>query len=219
MTRRIVLWRHGRTQWNADGRTQGQSDVPLDDVGREQAASAAARLASLNPAALVSSDLSRAADTAQALADLTGLEVTYDKRLREIHFGEREGLTWDESVERFPEQMRRWLESQDVSFPGGESYVDTAQRFAAAVRDIADSMGPDDTVVVASHGGAMRAGACEFLGFPPELWTALGGFANCNWAVLRQTRLGWRVEEWNAGSLPEPVMSDDEDQRDPGGAR
>ncbi len=215
MTRRLVLWRHGRTEWNAQGRTQGQSDVPLDEVGREQARASAARLASLDPAAIVSSDLVRAADTAAALVALTDLEVTYDARLREVHFGEREGMSFEESMQRYPDETRSWVRSEEVRFPGGETYVETAQRFAAALHDVIAGMGDDDLVVVASHGGAMRVGTCEFLGIPPALWTAFGGFANCNWAVLRESRLGgWRIEEWNAGSLPEPVLSDDERETD-----
>ena len=111
-----------------------------------------------------------------------------------------------------PDLTRRWLRSEDVRFPGGETYRETAHRFAAALVDLAAAMDSDDTVVVVAHGGAMRVGTGAFLGFPPSLWQAFGGFANCNWAVLTQARLGWRIEEWNAGSLPEPVMSDDEPQ-------
>jgi probable phosphoglycerate mutase len=216
MSRSLVLWRHGRTEWNATGRAQGQRDVPLDDVGVEQARTAAARLASLQPAAIVSSDLSRAADTAAALARLTGLDVSYDSRLREIAFGQREGLTFEESMARFPDQMHRWLNGAEVRFPGGETYQETAERFADALHDIAAAVGPDDTVVVASHGGAMRVGTGQFLGLPPALRNVFGGFANCNWAVLFEGRHGWRIDEWNAGSLPEPVMGDD--QPEPTGA-
>ena len=217
MSRRLVLWRHGRTAWNAEGRAQGQHDVPLDDVGVGQAREAAARLASLRPTAIVSSDLCRAADTAAELARLTGLEVAYDPRLREIAFGEREGMTFEESLASFPEQMGRLLRSEEVRFPGGETYPETAERFAAALSDLTAAMSADDTLVVASHGGAMRAGTCRFLGFTRAHWDSFGGFANCNWAVLFEGRHGWRIDEWNAGSLPEPVMGDDEP--DPAGAR
>lgn len=209
MTRRLVLWRHGRTAWNEQGRAQGQRDVPLDEVGAEQARSAAARLAALSPTRIVCSDLSRATATAAELAELTGLTPVHDVRLREIAFGEREGLTYAESMARFPDQMSRWEVSDDVRFPGGETYAHTADRFAAALRDVAADLAGGELVVVASHGGAMRVGAARFLGFPVETWTAFGGFANCNWAVLGEGRRGWRVEEWNAGSLPEPVIGDD----------
>lgn len=210
MSRHLVLWRHGRTAWNAQGRAQGQCDEPLDGVGLEQARHAAPRLAALHPAAIVSSDLLRAADTAAELGKVTGLEVTYDLRLREVSFGEREGLTYAESRARFPEQMDGWSRSDDVRFPGGETYRETAERFAAALADVIATMGADDTVVMVSHGGAMRVGSCHFLGFAPTQWKAFGGFANCNWTVLYESRQGWRIDEWNAGSLPEPVLGDDE---------
>jgi glucosyl-3-phosphoglycerate phosphatase len=210
MSRRLVLWRHGRTAWNEQGRAQGQRDVPLDDVGAGQAREAAARLASLRPDRIVSSDLRRAADTARELALLTGLDVGYDRRLREIDFGEREGLTLAESLARFPDETRRFLRSEEVRFPGGETYPETAERFTAALTDVVATMGADETVVLASHGGAMRVGTCRFLGFPRPLWDAFGGYANCNWTVLFEGRNGWRIDEWNAGSLPERVIGDDE---------
>ena len=108
MTRRIIIWRHGRTAWNLAGRVQGQTDVPLDDIGREQAREAAARLASLQPTRIVTSDLSRARETADELGQLTGLTVETDVRLRERSFGVREGLTMTEAWEQFPEHMARW---------------------------------------------------------------------------------------------------------------
>ncbi len=210
MTRRLVLWRHGRTRWNAEGRTQGQSDVALDDTGRAQAAAAAARLAALEPTALVSSDLRRAAETADVLARLTGLRPTYDPRLREVHFGEREGMTQVEGWQRWPDLMARREAGEDVRFPGAETYAETAVRFAAALGDVATATGPDETAVVVAHGSAMRVGSCRFLGLPEEHWGRLGAFSNCCWAVLTDGRTGWRIEEWNAGSLPEPVVGDDD---------
>ena len=89
---RIMLWRHGRTVWNPEGRFQGQADVPLDPLGVAEAKRAAPMLAGFEPVALYSSDLSRAYQTAEALAELTGLEIVTDKRLREINVGSWEGL-------------------------------------------------------------------------------------------------------------------------------
>ena len=86
--RRIIFWRHGRTEWNAERRFQGQTDVPLDDLGRKQAAHAAQLLSGLEPDGIVSSDLSRARETAEALAVLTGLSVVTDERLRETYAGQ-----------------------------------------------------------------------------------------------------------------------------------
>ncbi|MGB3014153.1 MAG: histidine phosphatase family protein, partial [Candidatus Nanopelagicales bacterium] len=89
--RRLVLWRHGRTAWNLEHRFQGQTDVALDEVGVRQARAAAGLLMALRPQLIVSSDLSRARDTAQALADRTSLTVQTDPRLRETNGGRWEG--------------------------------------------------------------------------------------------------------------------------------
>ena len=91
MERRIVLLRHGRTEWNATRRYQGQADPPLDEVGQAQAIEAAALVAAMRPDLLVSSDLQRACQTAEKLASLTGLELSLDARLRERHLGHWQG--------------------------------------------------------------------------------------------------------------------------------
>src|SRR5690606_41888945 len=93
MSRRVVCWRHGQTLWNVEHRFQGHTDIPLDETGIAQAQRAASLLAALRPSMIVSSDLRRAADTAAALAEITGLEVILDKDLRERGGGEWEGLT------------------------------------------------------------------------------------------------------------------------------
>ncbi|CAN5787400.1 histidine phosphatase family protein [soil metagenome] len=209
MTRQLVLWRHGRTAWNVEGRTQGQSDTDLDEVGVAQAAEGASRLAALAPSAIVSSDLRRAVDTAAPLAKLTDLVPTYDRRLREVDFGAREGLTAEDAWQRWPEEMARRDAGEDVRFPGAETLAETADRFAAVLSEVSRAMSYGETVVVVGHGSAMRVGACAFVGFPTEHRTRFGAFANCCWAVLADSGRGWRIEEWNAGSLPEPVVGDD----------
>jgi len=210
VSRRLVFWRHGRTAWNQLGRVQGQTDVPLDDTGREQARSAAARLASLGPSAIVSSDLSRAAETAAALAPLTGLEVRFDPRLREMAFGIREGLTHAQALEQHPEQMSRFAADPAMVLPGAESYHQVGERVAAAIDDACVQVDAGCTAVLVSHGAALRVGICHWLGFPPELWAASPASPTAVWAVLEERRRGWCITEWNAGSLPEPVLSDEE---------
>jgi len=209
VTRRLVLWRHGRTAWNVENRTQGQSDTDLDEVGVKQAADAASRLASLGPVAIACSDLRRAVDTAAPLARLIGVSPSYDRRLREVDFGAREGLTADEAWQKWPAEMARHDAGEDVRFPAAETMAETAERFSAALGDVSAALDDGDTAVVVAHGSAMRAGACAFLGLPQEHWATFGAFANCCWAVLADTGRGWRIEEWNAGSLPEPVVGDD----------
>jgi len=187
--------------------------VPLDDVGIAQAASAAARLATLNPSRIVSSDLMRASATAQALSDLTGIPVEKDKRLREMAFGLREGLTSREAWANHPEEMRAWVTGDDMRMPGGETYREAGRRFAEALNEVADDMDEDRPVVIVAHGAVLRVGACTFVGILHDHWRSFGGFNNCAWSVLEESRFGdrkiWRIMEWNAGTLPEPVLSDD----------
>jgi probable phosphoglycerate mutase len=212
--RRIIVWRHGRTEWNVKRRVQGQTDIPLDEVGVEQARVGGARLASLGPHRIVSSDMSRAADTAAVLGRLTGLGVETDVRFRERSFGEREGLTLAESWKRFPEHMARWAAGEEAHIPGSETSEEAAARFVSAVRDYLQELEAHQTLVVVAHGGVSRVGICEFLGFPRETWESFGGLNNCSWTVLEEfgwpAAPRWRLVEWNAGTLPEPVMSDDE---------
>jgi broad specificity phosphatase PhoE len=212
MSRRLVLWRHGETEWNVDGRGQGHLDIPLDDVGRDQAKAAATRLASLRPTAIISSDLSRAYETASALAELTGLEVQRDPALREINLGQWQGLTRAEVDERFADERRRMDAGEDVRRGvDGETMAEVADRAGAAIERAAKLAEADGgTVIVVAHGLSLRVGACRFLGVAPEYWNVFGGLSNCAWIVLEDGRRGWRFTEWNAGSLPEPVLSGDE---------
>jgi probable phosphoglycerate mutase len=208
--RRVVLWRHGRTEWNATARFQGQIDVPLDEVGVLQADRAARDLATLNPHVIVSSDLDRARSTAQALADRVGLAVVTDQALRETFAGDWQGLTRQEIVDRDGDDFYRWINGEDVKPGGGESRAEVAHRVAAAVRRHVESLPANGTLVVATHGGAARAGIGELLGLPIEYWASLGGLVNCAWSVLEEQRDGrWRLVEHNARSLPEEVIGDE----------
>ncbi len=198
--RRIIIWRHGRTEWNHTGRVQGQADIPLDEHGRAQAAAAARVLAKLPPSAIFASDLSRAMETAQYLADLTGLGITTDKRLRESHVGSWEGLTPEEIAVVDPGFAETFGKGKDVRRSAtGETSAEVAQRAAAALRDIAAQAADESTVVVAMHGLAGRVGACQFVGMPYEGWHTLAGLVNCGWIVLELSRTGhWRIEAYNA---------------------
>jgi glucosyl-3-phosphoglycerate phosphatase len=198
-----VLWRHGQTIWNAEHRFQGQTDIDLDETGVAQAERAARLLAALRPDAIVSSDLRRAAATAAPLARLTGLEVSYDKDLRERSGGVWEGLTDKEIRERYPAAHAIWTP------PEGETTMAVAQRAGAALERVAETAPPGALVVVVSHGAAIRLGTSHLLGLPHELWAILGPLANCSWSVVERRRERWRLLEHNAGTLPEPTLSDD----------
>ena len=200
---RLVLWRHGQTRWNVEGRFQGQSDIPLDEVGQQQAERAARLLAALRPSAIFSSDLTRATATAAPLARLTGLPVALDKDLRERSGGLWEGLTDTDIRTRYPVEHSQWRP------PEGETSAAVADRAGTAMERIADILTPGSLAVVVSHGAALRLGAARLLGLPEELWGAVGPLANCAWSVLGRRRGKWRLIEHNAGTLPEPVLSDD----------
>ena len=141
--------------------------------------------------------------TAAPLARLTGLTVATDKDLRERHGGAWEGLTDVQIRTRYPVEHAQWLP------PGGESTATVAERAAAALDRIAESLPPGSLAVVVSHGAALRLGAARLLGLPEELWGVIGPLANCSWSVLARRSHRWRLIEHNAGTLPEPVLSDD----------
>jgi broad specificity phosphatase PhoE len=125
---RLILLRHGRTAWNAQRRFQGQSDPPLDDVGRMQAYEVAALIASVHPDLLVSSDAARAMQTAELVSAAIGLPVRGERRLRERSLGHWEGLTRDEVAAKYPDEFADWIAGRDVSGRGGESREEVAER-------------------------------------------------------------------------------------------
>jgi glucosyl-3-phosphoglycerate phosphatase len=195
---KLVLWRHGQTRWNAERRFQGQSDVPLDAKGHQQAQRAARLLASLRPHAIYSSDLMRAVGTADRLGELTGVVVRLDKDLRERHGGSWEGLTDVEIRTRYPVAYAAWIP------PDGEPVATVAERAADAFERVADSLAAGSLAVVVSHGAAISLGISRLLGLP-EYARVLGGLDNCAWSVLGRRAGRWRLLEHNVGTLPEPV--------------
>jgi broad specificity phosphatase PhoE len=205
-----VLWRHGRTAWNGENRFQGHMDIPLDEVGRAQAARGAALLAGLGPHALASSDLQRARDTAAELARLTGLEIAVDRGLRETAGGRWEGLLATDIAATDAEAYAAWRSGSDVAAGGAETRSQVADRATAAVGRLLGSVADGQILVVATHGGTTRALMGRMLDLPTDRWGVLGGLANCHWSVLEEGGSGgWRLAEHNAGSLPEPVVGDD----------
>ncbi len=192
----LVVWRHGRTEWNETGLFQGQTDVGLDGVGHEQARAAAAVLApllgSLPPATVVSSDLARARETAAYL----GLPVTLDPRLREVDVGDWAGLTRDEVAARFPAEYEAWLQGEDVLRSGGETYESAGARAAAVVAEHA----ADGPLVLVMHGGVGRAMVLALCGLPPSGRGAFGVLGNARWATLARRPRGWRLMSYNEGA-------------------
>lgn len=213
VSRRIVFWRHGQTMWNAEHRFQGQIDIPLDDTGLAQAERAARSLALLRPDVIAASDLQRAAATAEHLSVITGVPIRFDPDLRETFAGQWEGLTRPELIAQFGNELARWSSGADVRPGGGETRLEVAERMVRAVQHQLDQTPSTGTLVVVTHGGSARAGIGALLDLPPEHWAALGVLANCAWSILVEnvTEFGppWRLQEYNAGSLPEPALADD----------
>jgi glucosyl-3-phosphoglycerate phosphatase len=207
--RRVVLLRHGRTEWNATGRFQGQLDSPLDAVGRAQAVAAAVAVAPMQPDALVSSDLVRALDTAEAVSVEAGNEVSIDPRLREIHLGEWQGLTRVEARTQFPAEYARWQAGEDARRGSGETYAEVGARAVECVQEWLDQLGDGSLLVAVTHGGTARATIGTLLGMPPDSWWRLAPLSNCRWSLLADLGRGWRLEEHNAGSPPEEETGDD----------
>ncbi|MDO3398794.1 histidine phosphatase family protein [Mycolicibacterium neoaurum] len=208
--RRLVLLRHGQTEWNAGSRMQGQLDTDLTDLGRNQAAAAAEVLAKRQPVAIVSSDLRRALDTATALGDRAGVPVRVDQRLRETHLGDWQGLTHIEVDERAPGARLAWRDDARWAPHGGESRVDVAARSVPLVDEllVAESDwgadGSDRPVVLVAHGGLIAALTGALLDLPVDHWPVLGGMGNASWAQLSghpvDGRLTWRLDVWNASA-------------------
>ena len=156
----VYIFRHGETDWNRERRLQGNSDIPLNHNGRQQAL-ALREFFRLNPVdVFLSSDLSRAHETARIAAGDAPIDVVLDRRLRETHLGEAEGLLYSEIIDRFGQKLwDEWYSlsggSQDARFPGGESKAEHVRRLLDALESFLRAT-PHARIGVASHGGAMR---------------------------------------------------------------
>jgi len=213
--RRLVMLRHGQTEYNAGSRMQGQLDTDLSDLGREQAVAAAEVLAKRQPLLIVSSDLRRAADTALALADRCGQRVNLDERLRETHLGDWQGMTHLEVDDAAPGARLAWRDDARWAPHGGESRVDVADRSLPLVRELVAGQGEwgadERPVVLVAHGGLIAALTAALLHLPVDNWPVLGGMGNASWVQLAgHTRAGddprrfddirWRLDVWNASA-------------------
>ncbi|EHK89400.1 histidine phosphatase family protein [Saccharomonospora azurea] len=197
--RRLVLWRHGETDYNAAGRMQGQLDSALTEVGWNQARFAAPALAKFEPDLVIASDLRRATDTATVLTDAFALPLRLDKRLRETHLGEWQGLTGADVDERAPGERNRWRLDATWAPPGGESRLEVAERAHEVVADLLHGDDDVETVLFAAHGGLILALTARLLRLPVALWPSLGGIANCHWVELEYQDDVWRLRAYNAG--------------------
>ena len=203
--RRLVLLRHGRTDWNRTARAQGHADVSLDAEGEAEAKAVAPVLAALQPVAIWSSDLARAAATARLVAAEAGLQPVLDPRLREYDVGpNRQGLTAAEYAAVHPAEHAALVAGDVAGLPGRETPDDVLARFLPALRAYADQLGEGETGIVVSHGAAIRTSVPAFLGWPEAVDETLGVLANCGWVELEHMEAtwtpgeaGWRLRAWN----------------------
>lgn len=206
---RLVLVRHGQTDFNAGGRFQGQLDVPLNDQGLAQARALAPAVAALHPARIVTSDLGRARRTAEVLGAACGLEPEVDAGLREIHVGLWQGRTPEEvrpEAPWFDEYLRAGRDFRRSE--SGETASEAGQRVCSVLARLGDEH-PGETSVVVGHGLALRVGMAFLLGFDFAGSNAWSGLWNCSWTVLER-RDRWRLASYNnvvpghAGGLASP---------------
>ncbi|MBI2359037.1 MAG: histidine phosphatase family protein [Deltaproteobacteria bacterium] len=164
---RLLLLRHGATDWNLAGRCQGATDLELNETGFRQAQQAAASLSGEPIDAVYSSDLKRAVQTARFISQPHGLTVTIDASLRELDHGMLEGLTFEEIRASFPEFMRVWRsEPAEAPVPGGERLADVERRAWEGLSRIVERHGSEQTVVIVSHNFPILAVLCRITGTP-----------------------------------------------------
>ncbi|GAB2512109.1 histidine phosphatase family protein [Lysobacter humi (ex Lee et al. 2017)] len=170
---RIILARHGETAWNAEGRYQGQEDIPLSSTGEAQAAAAAQRLAGVPIVRAVASPLSRARRTAELMLGERASMLTCDPGLMEIAHGEWEGLLAAEIRERDAARMQAWRDAPEtVQMPGGESIAQVLDRAWPAFARACEGLGDTDTLLVVAHDAVNRVLLCRVLGLPlSRLWS------------------------------------------------
>jgi probable phosphoglycerate mutase len=203
----LCLVRHGETAWNAEHRVQGQLDVPLSDVGHEQARAVAAALAGERFAAIYSSDLSRARETAEPAARLLGLPVRLDANLRERHYGIFERLTYAEVKERFPEDYARFERREpEFDFRTGESLRAFFARAVSCVLSIAERHA-GERVLVFTHGGVLDKFYRHVTGIPLSAPREFE-IPNCGINWIESADAGWRILAWADTSHLERALDD-----------
>jgi probable phosphoglycerate mutase len=215
--RRVLLLRHGRTAWNAQRRFQGQADPPLDEMGRAQAYEVAQLIVAVRPDLLVTSDATRAVQTAEIIGQAVGLPVVVESRFRERGLGHWEGLTREEVALKYPDEYADWAAGRDVSRRGGETRDEVAERALAAFTELAAV----PTTVVVTHSATAMALTNSLLGIAQQVHP-LGPLANCHWSELyleaASSPAAWRLRGHNLGIpgtiVPLPVRLEGEDAAD-----
>lgn len=163
----LVLVRHGQTDWNVERRYQGQTDIPLNDIGLQQAKKLAPRMKEWTFDAVYVSDLSRAWVTAEIITQGMGLDLQPDKRLREMGFGIVEGMVFEEMQTQYPEMVAAWLADRNKPPEGGEKQDDFTARVQSLIDDLKQKH-DGQTVLLVAHGGPLRELLRLVMGLPPS---------------------------------------------------
>lgn len=196
----LHLVRHGQTRWNAEGRIQGQLDSTLDELGREQAASLAPKIAELGLEAVYCSTSKRTRETAALALDPPFPDIVYRDELREICLGAWQGRMWDDVQHEAPDQVEHLRAvSPGFAVEGAESYVDIQQRGVRAIeRIIAEAAA--EVVLVVSHGALLKTILAHYTSQPLQTLRYLPSLPNCAHSVLQAT--GDRREVLSIASEP-----------------
>ncbi|QDZ43063.1 histidine phosphatase family protein [Corynebacterium sp. sy039] len=214
MPRRLLLLRHGQTQYNANKRMQGHLDTELAERGIAQAQLVSDFLASQPIKKIIASDLQRARVTAEIIDRNIGVGVEIDQRLRETNLGQWQGKTHEEVDAAYPGARARWRNDASWTPPGGESRLSVAQRARAVIDELVTDYpqwdDEDTTVLVVAHGGTISALTSSLLELHPSQYPLFSGLGNTCWsALIARPRFGcapatdepvqWYLEGWNMG--------------------
>lgn len=222
MSRRLILLRHGQTEYNATRRMQGQLDTELSTTGVEQARAAALLMREYKVSKIVSSDLARARRTAEIIAAVLRLDISTDKRLRETHLGEWQGLTHHEVDTADARARAHWRNNAGWAPPQGESRLDVARRARPVVDELMETYDAWDgsAVLIVAHGGTISALTSNLLGLGEEQYPLLKSLSNTNMSRLQalpkyvagqpagngsadnssnNNQVQWYLEAWNQG--------------------
>lgn len=208
---RLLLVRHGETEWNKQGLFQGQSDIELNTYGLEQVRTVGQRLSTEELSSIYSSDLKRAVQTTQAITSVNGTAdrpVTYTKQLRELYFGDFEGKHFEEIKEQYIPLAKAWRDGDlDITAPRGETLLQLGSRITVLADKLRDQH-VDETVLVVAHGGPLQMMICYLIGIDIQHWWRF----HLDTASISIVNL---YKEWNVLSLMNGTahLRDCKDQR------
>ena len=188
---KVIFIRHGQTEWNVTGRYQGQSDVQLSEEGRQQAVKLAENFPVERVDAIYASDLQRAMVTAETVARQFGLPVQAEPAFRELSFGDWEGLTYQQIVDKWEDAMANFLQHPDIlEIPGGESFPAVQQRAVTRLNELIEKH-DEQTIVIVAHGAVLRTMLAAALHMPLQyLWS------------IRQFNTAVNIVRYDAGANP-----------------